>query len=165
MSAYVVDTNVPVVANGRTEQVGPHCIRACVAALEKVHDGGVVVLDDGLRVLGEYMDNLSMSGQPGVGDFFMKWVWENQAVTEHCERVTIAPRPDDPDSFEEFPQDPDLASFDRSDRKFVALALASQLDPTILNAVDSDWWDYGPALARHGVVVENLCPDHRSTAR
>jgi hypothetical protein len=164
MSAFVVDTNVPVVANGRAEQASPRCVLACVGALEKVHDGGVVLLDDGLRVLQEYMDNLSMSGQPGVGDFFMKWVWENQAVPDHCMRVTITLRLDDPDDFEEFPYDPDLAAFDRSDRKFVALALASSLRPTVLNAVDSDWWNYGPALARHGVLVDNLCPDHRAAA-
>jgi hypothetical protein len=162
MNAYVVDTNVPVVANGRAEQAGPHCVLACVAALEEVHDAGIVLLDDRLRVLREYMDNLSMSGQPGVGDFFMKWVWENQAVPDRCVRIAIKPRPDDPEDFEEFPRAPDLAAFDRSDRKFVALALASPLRPTVLNAVDSDWWTYGPALARHGVVVENLCPEHRA---
>ena len=164
MNAYVVDTNVPVVANGRAEQAGPRCVLACVAALVEVHDSGVTVLDAGMRVLREYMDNLSLSGQPGVGDFFMKWVWENQAVPNRCERVTITPRPDDSDDFEEFPRDPDLAAFDRSDRKFVALALASPLRPTVLNAVDSDWWHYGPALARHRVVVNNLYPDQRAAA-
>jgi hypothetical protein len=67
--------------------------------------------------------------------------------------------------FAEFPDDDALRGFDVSDQKFVAVALASNEHPPILNAVDSDWWNYGPALARHDVVVENLCPDHRSTAR
>jgi len=164
MSAFVVDTNVPVVANGRAEQAGPRCVLACLAALEEVHDSGVVVLDDGMRVLQEYMDNLSMSGQPGAGDFFMKWVWENQAVPAHCERITITPRGEAPDDFEEFPRDPELAGFDRADRKFVALALASARRPTVLNAVDSDWWVFGDALARHGVVVNNLCPEQRGAS-
>jgi hypothetical protein len=159
MSAFVVDTNVPVVANHRAEQASPRCVLACVAALEEVHERGLVVLDDERRVLKEYMDNLSMSGQPGVGDYFMKWVWENQAVSERCEQITITPRQEAPDDFEEFPRDPELAEFDRADRKFVALALASAQRPTVLNAVDSDWWLFGAALARHGVRVDNLCPD------
>jgi hypothetical protein len=159
MSAFVVDTNVPVVANGRAAQAGPRCVLACVAALQEVHDSGVVVLDEGMRVLQEYMDNLSMSGQPGVGDFFMKWVWETQAVPERCERITITPREQDSEDFEEFPRDPELAGFDRKDRKFVALALASPRRPIVLNAVDSDWWAFGAALARHGVNINNLCPD------
>lgn len=164
MSAFVVDTNVPVVANGRAEQASPRCVFACVRALEGAYRDGVIVLDDGGRVLREYVKNLSRSGQPGAGDFFMKWVWQNQAVRERCEQVTITPRASDPEDYEEFPRDAALVGFDRSDRKFVAVALASSRRPTVLNAVDSDWWDFGAALAQHGVRINNLCPDQRSAA-
>lgn len=61
--------------------------------------------------------------------------------------------------FEEFPGDEELADFDRQDRKFVAVALTSVNDPTILNAVDSDWWDHLEALNNNGVKVEFLCPE------
>ncbi|MGD8453692.1 MAG: hypothetical protein PVJ57_17910 [Phycisphaerae bacterium] len=159
MSAFVIDTNVPVVANGRAEQAGAGCVLACLQALEEVYASGIVILDEGGLVLDEYMNNLNMSGQPGAGDFFFKWVWQNQAVPQRCERVTITPRQDDPSDFEEFPRDPRLAGFDRADRKFVALAIASSLEPTVLNAVDSDWWDFGAALAENGARVRNLCPE------
>jgi len=55
---------------------------------------------------------------------------------------------------------PALAGFDRSDRKFVAMALASGSTPDVLNAVDSDWADYFAALARNGVKLKFLCPQH-----
>jgi hypothetical protein len=64
-----------------------------------------------------------------------------------------------PLDLEVFPDDPDLAAFDPADRKFVALALASDSHPSILNAVDSDWWHFREALRRAGVEVMFLCSD------
>lgn len=61
--------------------------------------------------------------------------------------------------FEEFPTDPRLASFDASDRKFVAVAIKAGSKPPVLNAVDSDWWNHLSVLREHGVKVEFLCPD------
>jgi hypothetical protein len=49
---------------------------------------------------------------------------------------------------------------DLSDRKFVAVALASGSAPDLLNAVDSDWAEYYPALTRHGIRLTFLCPQH-----
>lgn len=63
------------------------------------------------------------------------------------------------ESFAEFPADANLAGFDRADRKFVAVALASGDSPPIVNATDSDWWLFREALQRHGVQVEFLCPE------
>ena len=160
MSAFVVDTNVPVVANGRSNQANPDCVIACIQALIEIREQGVIMLDDALLILKEYMRNLSMSGQPGAGDFFMKWVWAIQAHPEHCQQVTITPRSDDSENYVEFPPDPDLADFDRSDRKFVTVALASGRTPTILNAVDSDWAEHYAALTRNGIRLKFLCPQH-----
>lgn len=158
MSAFVVDTNVAVVANRASPQAGPQCVRACVAALRTARDE-IVVLDNGMRILREYMNNLSMAGQPGPGDMFMKWVFDNQAVPSRCESVPLTLRSTDPEDFNEFPDEKALSGFDRSDRKFVAVALASQNNPEILNAVDSDWWNYRVPLAEHGVRISFLCPD------
>jgi hypothetical protein len=158
MSAFVVDVNVPIVANGRSPQADDDCVIACVGALTEIQESGIVVLDDGMRILDEYIRNLSMSGQPGLGDSFMKWIWENQAVDAHCERVRLTPRGGDPDEFAEFPDDSALAGFDRSDRKYVAVALKSRLNPEILNAVDRHWRDSRPALEAKGLRVTLLCP-------
>lgn len=159
MTAYVVDTNVAVVANGRdSPQADPGCVLACISNLQAIYNGAVIALDASGLILGEYMDNLSMSGQPGAGDYFMKWVYSIQADESRCEQVNITPMPSDPSNFSEFPRDPALARFDRKDRKFVAVALSSRNKPTILNAVDSDWAQFNATLASHGVKIKFLCP-------
>lgn len=157
MTSVVIDTNVAVVANGRTEQAGLDCVEACLDALDKAQKG-LIVLDDMNLILDEYRRNLSASGQPGAGDAFLKWVYDRQADARHCERVHITPKPGMEGEFEEFPDDIELAGFDRSDRKFVAAARASRHKPRILNAVDRDWWDFRSALKNHGVHVDFLCP-------
>jgi hypothetical protein len=158
MSAFVLDTNLLVVANGRTPQAGPACVAASVSALRAACEG-IVVLDDGLRILREYMNNVSMSGQPGAGDMFLKWVFDNQAVSERCELVPLTQQSNDGDDFAEFPADNALANFDRSDRKFVAVARGSRNAPAVLNAVDSDWWDFRHVLTRHGIKIVFVCPE------
>ena len=159
MNAVVVDTNVAVVANGGTEQAGPDCVLACLRALKSVIDESLVALDDGWRIMNEYMRYISPSGQAGAGDMFMKWVWANQANPERCELVRITPRASNGEDYEEFPDDPELAGFHRSDRKFAAVALASGYGPAVLNATDTDWWHYRRPLEKHGVLVEFLCPE------
>jgi hypothetical protein len=158
MKAVVVDTNVPLTANGRAEQADLDCVKNCLEALEDCRERRLVVLDDEMVILEEYMGNLSLSGQPGLGDFFLKWVWDHQANPDHCERVHLTPREGLPDEYEEFPDDPDLAGFDRSDRKFVAVARGSVHSPEVLNATDTDWWHFRTALTSHGVPVKFLCP-------
>lgn len=156
--SYVVDTNVCVVANGATPHVSAACRLACVESLQYIVDNGRVLIDEFGFVLQEYFVNLHHYGQPGVGDRFFKWLWDNQGFPEKCQRVLIRPAAA-PQGFEEFPNDPDLGGFDQADRKFVAIALASGLNPPILNAADSDWWIFSLALERNGIQVRNLCPD------
>ena len=152
-----MDTNVAVVANGAAEQAGPDCVDACIEALANVRSARRVVLDDQRHIISEYLRNLSPSGQPGPGDAFFKWLWENQANERHC--VTVAVTADPVRGYCEFPEDPALASFDRDDRKFVAVARAVGTDPPILNASDTDWWNHREALQSFGVRVEFLCPE------
>ncbi len=158
----VVDSNVPHVACGLTPEAGAACNHACVQRLARImRDGGLLLDADGL-ILHEYLRKLGFAGKPGAGRAFVKWAYDNQFNDGLCRRVPITRTDDGWRRFAEFPDDNALRGFDVSDQKFVAVALASDEDPPILNAVDSDWWNYGPALARHGVVVENLCPEHRA---
>jgi len=158
MTGYVVDTNVAVVANGAAQQAGPQCIAACIHALQRVRQS-IIVLDDGMRIIEEYIKSVGLAGQPGMGHMFVKWAFDNQAVPSRCERVTIHATTSDGTGFREFPNDKDLAGFDPDDRKFVAVAAASANAPVILNAVDSDWWDYRAPLQRHGIGIRFLCPE------
>lgn len=153
----VVDTNVPRVANGEADHANWECVAASVQELRKIHAERRTLLDDKLLIFKEYLGNLRLSGQPGVGDAFFKWLWENQANEQHCRYVSIIRHPDR--KFEEFPDDARLSSFDQSDRKFVAVAVASGSSPQVLNAVDRDWWDHRKALKENGVNVVFLCPE------
>ena len=151
-----MDTNVAVVANGGANQADIACVESCVKTLRQIRDGQRLLLDDKGLILREYRNHLSPSGQPGPGDAFFKWIWENQANEDSCRTVPVACHADR--AFEEFPNDPSLSSFDMSDRKFVAVAIACGTDPKVLNASDTDWWNYRQVLRRHGVLVKFLCP-------
>ena len=154
---YVVDTNVPLTANAGED---PQCVLACVEALRALMGSGHIVIDDNFRIIKEYMRKLSSSGQPGVGDAFLKWVLNNQANPARCTQVELTPQPHDSRDFEEFPADESLSGFDPSDRKFVAVSCAHPERPPILEATDSKWWGLREALEKCGVKVHFLCPEH-----
>ena len=153
----VVDTNVAVVANGAHGPAGPRCVRRSVDRLRQVLSDCRVLLDDTQSILAEYRKNLSPSGQPGPGDAFFKLIHDNQSNPEYCRTVAVNLHPDR--EFQEFPADPRLSPFDIDDRKFVAVALASGTDPQVLNASDTDWWEYRGLLGEHGVTIVFLCPE------
>jgi len=155
VKAFVVDVNVAIVANGKSKQADVTCELACVRKLQQVTKN-LVVIDAGDQIMSEYRRCLSMRGQPGVGDAFMLWIFQNQSTPERCERVSVTENPDR--GFDEFPEDPSLSGFDPKDRKYVAVAIGSRYRPHILNAVDSDWRNDDESLKRHGVVVDQLCP-------
>jgi len=165
MKAVVVDTNVPMTANEADGDLA--CILACVEKLIEVLKNGVVSIDDHDLIMREYRRNLGLSRRPPIrtGDAFMIWMHDHEWDCERCERVAVTPKAHDPEDFEEIPADPHFAGFDRSDRKFLAVAIASRVRPTILNATDSDWWHYRVALAKHGIEVNNLCPGISARSR
>ena len=119
---------------------------------------GKIVLDESNWILSEYQDVLRSDGQPGAGDAFLKWVYNYQWNAQRCDRVPITPI-EDGINFAEFPDDPDLTGFDRSDRMFVAAARSHPDSPSILNAVDTDWWIFRNTLRRNGVTVEFMCEE------
>lgn len=162
MRPLVVDTNIAIAANGQAAcpQASPACVRACISAVnEFMADRKKLVLDERWRIIGEYRHKLSASGQPGIGDRFLKWVLTNHQNTDRCERVPIH-EAGSPEEFSEIPVELS-AIFDPSDRKFLAVALAHPDRPPILQAVDSKWWGWRQALAKHGVRVEFLCRDEQ----
>lgn len=124
----VVDTNVPITAN---KALSPDyipgelisCVRACVEAIDHVIKKRGLVIDAGDEIFDEYLDNLSLRGQPGVGDRFMKWVHDHRYDEKFVEQVSITKNGN---SYNEFPNHNGLKNFDDSDRKFVAVANAHQ---------------------------------------
>lgn len=153
----IIDTNVPVVANGNASQASLSCRKMCVERIKRVlNSKETLVIDDKWLVIKEYKQQLSESGQPGIGDQFLKWVLRHHL--QYIVRVPINPTQTDK-QFDEFPDDKELAKFDLSDRKFVAIAIAHPQHPPILNATDSDWLFYHDVLAKYDVEVEFLCSD------
>lgn len=157
-SLCVVDTNVPILANDEGS-AGPACRLRCVKEVERVMQRGRILLDTEWRILKEYMHKLSPSGQPGLGDAFLKWVLTQQANPEICKYQSITPRRSASEDYEEFPRDPALAEFDAADRKFVAVAAAHPENPMVLQGFDSKWWGFRKALEGVGVAVNFLCPE------
>ncbi len=157
MNHAIVDTNVPLVANGHADQASPPCAVACRQLIAEFSaDKRVLVLDNAWQIIQEYKHRLNQAGQPGIGDAFLKWVLVNYTNPRRCEQVPITRTADGRD-FAEFPDDPALAHFDHADRKFVAVSRAHPAHPPIFNAVDTDWLHYQDALAAHGVILEQLC--------
>ncbi len=153
---HIVDTNVLLVASKKAPQASLTCVLTCIKYLQNLKESGILVIDSNRLIIREYENKNSRSGQPNVGDAFLKWVLTHQA-TERCEQVPITQITEN--DFAEFPRSPDLEKFDPSDRKFVAVALTHHAKPAIANAVDSDWRNYEEALANHGVSLNFLCPE------
>lgn len=158
----LVDTNVPINANCANDPAKipdnlVACVKSCVDAIDHVMNKGIFVIDSGDEIYSEYLNNLCLSGQKGIGNAFMKWVNDHRHNPEYCDRVTITKAGD---SYDEFPAHDGLDNFDRSDRKFVAAANAHVDRPPILQATDSKWWGWQDALAEVGITVRFLCPKY-----
>lgn len=153
----VVDTNVTTTANNANPGAPPSCVAASAKALYEVITNGHIFLDDGGFILQEYRANLNARGEPGPGDVFLKWVLTHEWAGERVTRVAITSRDGDLDDFEELPEPEDGTSYDRSDRKFLAVSAAHPEHPPILQSFDSKWWGWQAALAKIGVRIHFLC--------
>jgi hypothetical protein len=155
----VVDTNVAATANGANAAASLSCIAASARALEAVMTFGHVFIDDDGRIVAEYRANLRAKGQPGPGDAFLRWLLTHEWGGRRVTRVSLTPRDDDGENFDELPLPPKGVRYDPSDRKFLAVAAAHDEHPPILQSFDSKWWGWRNALAKVGVSIYFLCPD------
>ena len=151
---FVVDTNVAIIANGRETDADDRCQLTCVERLKSLAAGEVVAIDDRGLILNEYRRRLNLSGMPGVGDVFLKHVFNNQYHDDRVRRVAVTPSDDDRRGFEELPEN----AFDRSDRKFLAVAVVGKA--VVLNAADSDWHEHEALMDSLKVEVTQLCPQY-----
>jgi hypothetical protein len=145
--AWVVDTNVGIVANSRPND-GDHLPEsgpACARFLEDLIDSGVVAVDNAREIIREYHHKMNSSGQPGVGDRFLLWILRNQANPGRCLQVDIADIlvPGRLDGF-------------RDDEKFIRTALGCP-EPRIAEAVDGLWWYRRADFGAVGIEVKFLC--------
>lgn len=158
----VVDTNVATTANSANEHAPMDCVLASVRALSDVMKKCHVFIDDvdgHSLIVREYRENLSARGQPGPGDAFLKWLLTHEWGGTRVTRVTITPSSNDDEGYEELPEAKDGTVYDRSDRKFLAVAAAHHEHPPILQSFDSKWWGWQDALKEVGVTIHFLCPE------
>ena len=157
MTASIVDTNVLVVANRANTQANAEpsaaCVLSTINALTDIKDRRALLLDADGEMLDEYSRHGSYSGQPGVGDQFFRWAYQNAQTL-----ASVSLTPHSSRRYKEFPSDQGLVSFDHDDRVFVAAAVAGPKPNRVLNAVDSDYVQHQAALQSAGVTVEELCP-------
>lgn len=171
MTAAVVDENVPIVANDvariatNRKPLAPQASNKCrLAAVRFLRDqiaNGVIVIDNGGACLSKYRKRLSGKGQPGVGDAFLRHLSDNAYNSARVEQVELQ---EIDGEYCAFPDDVSLETFDHDDRIFVALALSSALTPQLINAADSDYRQHARALAKAGVVVNEICDQGKPVA-
>ena len=155
MTRYVIDTNVPIVANGNDLTVQLECRIAAVELLSKATKDGMIYLDTAGDIQNEYRSHLNPNGQPGVGDRFYLEVINSQPGK--VSRIDIEKGADG--EYIDVPSAIIDAGFDPSDRKFVAVALRA--GAKVYNAVDSDWAIEQVLLEQNGVEIVFLCgSDH-----
>lgn len=156
MNRCVVDTNVAIVANGRSDPIEPRppsiaCREATVNFLRELVAGGTIIVDAAGEILTEYRRYLNPHGQPGVGDRFYMTIL--MSFPGRVEQIDLPLREDG--QYADLPQPIIDAGFDPSDRKFAALAAKEGVP--MYNATDSDWIEQAEVLASEGVEVVNLC--------
>lgn len=149
----VIDTNVLIVANGKSGQVSSDCELGCIEMLEQTTNLAVVLDKSGV-IMNEYQKHCSHQGSPGVGDMFFKYLYDHQyASNGSISLVEIHPIEDEARSFEELPSN----NLDPSDRKFLATAIVS--NARIVNATDSDWHEQQALMQELNITIYQLCPD------
>ena len=141
MTIAVIDTNVLLVANNKHPDISPVCVLECVQRLEQIKKQGIVVIDDGWRLVGEYKHKTQPNQPKGPGDVFLKWLLQNISNPQRIHQVPVTES--SIDNFTEFPDS----------------ELQQQLDPPVWQATDCKWLDWWPQLKTHGVNIEFLCPD------
>jgi hypothetical protein len=149
----IVDTNVILVANGQHQDISADCVAVCATVLQKIMQGGRFAVDDQFEILTEYQNKPKVENQPGTA--FLKWALRNYTNKSRCDLVGIPTHKTR--GYESFPDDARLENFDLPDRKFVAVAAAHSEHPPILQAADSKWLGWAPALKDHDIDVEFLC--------
>lgn len=153
----VVETNVPIAANGRDTHASLECQYICTEFLEnlvspKSHMS--IILDEKGLIFDEYRNYLSYKGQPGVGDIFFKHLHDNMYLSKKIKLITITKIADETRGFDELP----VNKIDKSDRKFLAAAIVGNAD--IINAMDTDWHEEAVFVNLMGIKVQQLCPEH-----
>lgn len=158
MTEYIIDTNVPLVAQGSGNHMSSNCTQNCVAFLERLFNGHFkLVIDDGYHLIAEYQNLMLKGSQAQYGNRFLKWIFTHQDNPLKIKTVEVNQL--DEYNFKEVPKSLIEIGFDNSDRKFVAVAVANNYRAPIAQAADSKWIGWEDALNKEGISVFFLCKE------
>lgn len=154
-SGYVIDTNVLLVASGKANHVTDGCVDNATKFLIGVKQSkSMTHLDSAGEILSEYLKKNQPFKNRKPGDEFLRYLINSSGDQRLVNRVEL--EKDETSNYLNFPSDPALTGFDEDDKKFIAVAIASNVDPEIVDAADSDWRDFEEALQRH-ITLKFLC--------
>lgn len=152
MAEYVVDTNVwvisdPIVADLTKDEID--CIDICRKWLgEFINGDDKLVVDRSYKVIKEYRKRIRKGGRAEQ--------WLNQLETKPRDRKLVELEIEfDAEGYAKVPTHCEIP--DKDDRKWVALALAHNPTPPIVNATDTDWTQAKAMLDAAGLSVMELC--------
>ena len=155
MAEYIVDTNVPLIAQDHAHML-PSCGEACSKFMQELFAGNyTLVLDEDDHILSEYKGRMAQSTQNTFGKQFLIWIYTNQWDVNKVKKVTISHT--GAGNYNEVPQSLIDCEFDISDRKFVAVAVANNFSAPIVQSADSKWIGWLPTLVVERVIVHFLC--------
>jgi hypothetical protein len=151
-SDFVVSANVwievdkPIASITSVTEID--CIQLCREWLRSfIQSSDRLVVDITYKIILEYRNNISQQGSARQ--------WLNQLETQPRNRLVELEIEWDNDQYAVVPES--CAGVDASDRKFVAVALAHQPTPPIINAVDTDWDKSKAQLDTVGIIVREIC--------
>lgn len=153
VGACVVDTNVPIVANGDNARVCFECRFKTIEFLEILMNSGRLIVDLNGQVEEEYWNNLN-TGYPGVGNRFIQHFLTARA--DKVDRIDLQKSGEDYDTLAFTGA---LKNFDKSDRKFAALSVAT--GRPVYVSVDTDWAISKADLEAAGVTIRFLCGENQ----
>ena len=154
-SCFIIDTNIFIAANGMVDHLTEQEMNKCKSFVASLFDNSIISLDLQGEIFQEYFKYMSRSGQPGIGDVFVKYLWDRQNSKIHCEKVDIERNKNG--IYKQLNKKDDLLKFDLNDQKFIAVYLGSKKQPAICNASDSDWANNKVLMMKYNIrVIEIL---------
>lgn len=151
---YIIDTNIFIAANGKADQLKEEDINKCKLFVASLFSDTTISLDLQGEIFKEYFDHVNWSGQPGIGDAFVKNLWDRQHDKTICEMVDI--KKDKNGIYKQLRNKDDLLQFDPNDHKFIAVCLGSKNPVGICNACDSDWENNKSLLSKYKIIVYEI---------
>lgn len=155
MNSYVIDTNVIVLANNNKFDADAKDQIKAIKILQTIVEKELIVsIDSDQLILEEYRRYANYSGSPGVGDVFFKWLHDHLG-SNLCELVNLTSDKNENFLFRELHSHDELVGFDRSDQKFLVVAINSVYTCSVCNISDSDWENYRHEIENLGILIIN----------